>query len=325
MLELPDGRPQFSTSQLSASEAFEAWASAISAALIPISTEPYSGTEFFGEATGLIDRPDVRMSAITASPSTMWRADHHIGASSEQYITANIVVDGIMRLRYGDDRSELRPGSLIVIDSLNRIHVDAPTPHSFLTVMVPREHIAESIGVGDRAMVEPLVLTDELARLTSGYLCDVAMLAPSEHHRAAKVIDAAADLLAQSISIALGERDILDPASDVVARRRVLDYVHANFRDPELTIERLAHDCHISKRTLYRLVGSEQVSGPSGLLRSVRVDHACRLLRSAPTVDIAAIACACGFGSARQFYRAFHSHMQMTPGEYRASAAAGRP
>ncbi|MBW0274391.1 hypothetical protein ATM97_09205 [Nocardia sp. MH4] len=88
-----------------------------------------------------------------------------------------------------------------------------------------------------------------------------------------------------------------------------------NLADPDLTAQRIAAACGMSRRKLFRVIGDE--GGPTTLLRAMRVDRARELLTSAPERTVSSIARACGFTSDRNFYRVFRGETGMTPAEYR--------
>ncbi|TMR28373.1 helix-turn-helix transcriptional regulator [Actinomadura geliboluensis] len=103
-------------------------------------------------------------------------------------------------------------------------------------------------------------------------------------------------------------------AAQALARERVLDFLRRNLADPSLDAVRVAEACHVSRRTLYRMLGDE---GVAAWLRRMRIEHAKAMLLHYPERPVGAVGLACGFDSESGFHRAFRAASGMTPGEYR--------
>ncbi len=109
-------------------------------------------------------------------------------------------------------------------------------------------------------------------------------------------------------------------AGKLSARQRaaVLDTAHfleENFRD-HVTLDALSARMYFSKDYLNRLF-KEVMGMPVGAyLQKLRLDEACRLLRSTDKT-VAEIAELSGFGDVKAFYTVFKRVMKITPGEYR--------
>ena len=85
-----------------------------------------------------------------------------------------------------------------------------------------------------------------------------------------------------------------------------------------LTAKELVQQSDVSTRTLYK--GFRDATGvtPAKMLRQVRMDEACRLLRET-SLSIEQIVEKCGFGSASYFSQLFRRSHDMTPTQYRQS------
>lgn len=97
------------------------------------------------------------------------------------------------------------------------------------------------------------------------------------------------------------------------AREQVMEFILQYFSDPELDSGAIARRCNISRRTLYRLFGSE---GVAAVLRRVRLERAMVLLTNTD-YSISAVSAVCGFASESGFHRAFRTAVGETPAEYR--------
>lgn len=92
--------------------------------------------------------------------------------------------------------------------------------------------------------------------------------------------------------------------------------VMENFSDSNLTLEAMAKKLYISKSQFSRLFKMFTGENFSEYLRTVRLNHACKLLRETElTVD--KIAYECGIKDVQSFYRNFQNYMGTTPHLYR--------
>ncbi|WP_202927031.1 AraC family transcriptional regulator [Gordonia desulfuricans] len=99
------------------------------------------------------------------------------------------------------------------------------------------------------------------------------------------------------------------------------EQVARSFRDPDLTPRRLAHDNHISLRTLQAILARAHAS-PAALIRRHRLDHARDLLRSGVPPRAAAVEA--GFSEPDTFTRAFRREFGVTPATYARQVGSGR-
>jgi transcriptional regulator GlxA family with amidase domain len=110
-----------------------------------------------------------------------------------------------------------------------------------------------------------------------------------------------APLAAQS-----GERD------DIANLRR---WIGENL-DADLSVSMLADHLSVSPRHLARVFRADVGTTPGDYVERARLEGARRLLERTRMTS-AAIASACGFGSAETLYRVFRARLGTTPGEYR--------
>jgi len=68
-------------------------------------------------------------------------------------------------------------------------------------------------------------------------------------------------------------------AAAALARERVLEFLRRNLADPSLDADAVAAACHVSRRTLYRIVGPE---GVAARLRRMRIEQARSMLLREP-------------------------------------------
>ena len=96
---------------------------------------------------------------------------------------------------------------------------------------------------------------------------------------------------------------------------QILQYISSHYTEP-LSLESTAKALGISAIHLSHIFSQRLHVNFRQYINSLRVNYSCQLLRD-PNCTISQVAYLCGFGNPRTFHRAFLSHCQMTPKEYR--------
>lgn len=101
--------------------------------------------------------------------------------------------------------------------------------------------------------------------------------------------------------------------SDIDSRiSKALNYIHKNFNDPDLSIEKLAKHTHLSVPYLNRLFCNETQTTPYKYIMDFRLNHAYKLLQSGePIKSVAEETC---YSSVYSFSKAFKQHFSVSPG-----------
>jgi len=104
----------------------------------------------------------------------------------------------------------------------------------------------------------------------------------------------------------------------------ILNVIYNNLNNEDLSIEFLASETTISKIQLYRKI--KQVTGktPTELIRSIRLKHAGKLLKTT-NMNVKEIMYSSGFSNKAYFYREFSKKYNKTPTEYRDSETEEGP
>jgi AraC family transcriptional activator of tynA and feaB len=128
------------------------------------------------------------------------------------------------------------------------------------------------------------------------------------------------DLIAAAYSSAPHAR--CEHSSLVAAHRvRIISYIEAHLRDPELTPRRIAQACRITARYLHHLFANESETVTEYIQRR-RLEECARALVAAPLRGrlVTEIAFDYGFNSLTHFGRVFRNRYGLTPSEYRRAA-----
>ena len=110
-------------------------------------------------------------------------------------------------------------------------------------------------------------------------------------------------------------------------RRRVLDHIHAHLTDGTggaLQLGRLAELANLSEFHFARMFRLSMGCSVHVWVVQQRMALAGRLLKNSPSLAMASVAFASGFGSASHLNRAFKQHLGATPLQFRLATRGGR-
>lgn len=100
---------------------------------------------------------------------------------------------------------------------------------------------------------------------------------------------------------------------------RVKSYIEAQLADPELSVERIAHACNVSVRSLHRLFARDPAGSVSSYIWHRRLIHCAQALQD-PTQTHRSVTDICfsyGFSSTSHFSRSFKKRFGVAPVQYR--------
>ncbi|MBL1075136.1 AraC family transcriptional regulator [Nocardia sp. 2] len=242
-----------------------------------------------------------------------------LGARADDCLITSIPLAGSARL-YQDGRvAEAVPGTLVFYDSSRPYHWEIGSEWEQVVLQVPMSRLRERYGVGRLDVPTATTFSgDSAPGIVAQFFRGIAGLQRTDPSGAALLAEPGMDLLASAVIAASGGLP-RDQSADALNRQRVLAFMRSNCSDPELGVDRIAQGCRMSRRTLYRVFG-ELEGGPGTVLRRMRIERACDLLRNAPQLPLSVVAKASGFLTERSFYRAFRLEMGTTPGAFRALA-----
>ncbi len=103
---------------------------------------------------------------------------------------------------------------------------------------------------------------------------------------------------------------------DKILIDKIIKIIHENIDNENLNIEFIANETALSKIQLYRKMKEVIDQTPTEYIRSVRLKHAEKLLKTT-NKTVQEIMYCCGFNNKTYFYREFAKKYQQTPKEYR--------
>ena len=221
----------------------------------------------------------------------------------------------------------LRSGDFTLCDGARHYEIGCPSGSRMLVLAIPTAKLRRYIACPESLVAIAMRAASGVSALTSNFLRNYWL-------ECRRTVDA--EPLGQIAVAALG---LLGAAYTQVARThaerssrgtahriRIINYIHAHLYDPDLTPAQIARACRITTRYLHYLFSDgEETVARYILKRRLEACSQALLADSHRGRTVTAIAFDHGFNSATHFGRVFRAQFGMTPREYRARAALGRP
>ena len=306
---------ELATSAVSAGEAFAYWREMICATFVRLAAEPTAAGRFSGRIEH-VPVGDLELSAVVAGGQHVRRTRSLIAQGNEEYLLASIQRSGIGRIEQDGRTALLSPGDLAFYDSTRPYTLHFDNPFHQLVVQVPKR---ELMLRDTRPLTARALRRGTPGGAVSAFFTSLFDATRASEEPPAVLLPHAIGLLCSAASFAGGAEPV-PAAASALARERVLEFLRRNLADPSLDADAVAAACHVSRRTLYRILGTE---GVATRLRRMRIEQAQAMLLREPGRPVAAVGFACGFDSESGFHRAFRTAAGMTPGDYRKAWHAG--
>lgn len=302
------------------SAARDEWEALMSRTYVPLAVDTHPDQPFYGRvSTGsLAGRGDFSLTTVAGSSQEFRRTASHIARSDDEYLLASIHTVGLACLNQDGRSAVVGPGDMVFYDTSRPYFWSNGTDFEQVVVQVPIRLLREQPGLGQldlpTAVTVPAASAPGVVASFFRGLVRVRREAPAQ---AEVLAGNALDLFGSAVVLTAGLRPV-EAAADALNREQVLVFLREHCTDPDLTVDEVAHACHISRRTLFRMFDGAGDS-LAATLRKMRVQRAKRLLARHRSHPPCTVAFGSGFASERQFYRAFQQETGMTPGEYRRS------
>ncbi|WP_024802793.1 helix-turn-helix domain-containing protein [Nocardia sp. BMG51109] len=305
-----------STLEFEPERALEQWEGVLSESYYPMGISSPQGERFHGRIRA-VTYGDVSVSLVEGTPISVYRSRRHMDRPDEPVLSAFFTTAGRGVLEGAGRTSAFEPGGLLLYDSVQPSATHFSSTWGIVFPQAPLSSIVERTGVSiGRLPINVRIPTSGAIGVIERFFRDLLEVQQSDPAAAAVLGEHAVDLMASAVLLACGGR-LTERSAQALVRQQVLAFVRSHYTEPDLTTDRIARACAVSRRTLYRLF--EHVEGGVGaMVRRRRIGTAQVLLRAGRVRSLESIAAACGFASDRHFYRVFKQETGMTPGEYRA-------
>jgi AraC-like DNA-binding protein len=306
---------ELATSAVSAGEAFAYWREMICATFVRLAAEPTAAGRFSGRIEH-VPVGDLELSAVVAGGQHVRRTRSLIAQGNEEYLLASIQRSGTGRIEQDGRTALLSPGDIAFYDSTRPYTLHFDNPFHQLVVQVPKR---ELMLRDTRPLTARALRRGTPGGAVSAFFTSLFDATRASGEQPAVLLPHAIGLLC-SAALFAGGAEPVPAAAGALARERVLQFLRRNLADPSLDADAVAAACHVSRRTLYRILGAD---GVATRLRRMRIEQAQAMLLREPGRPVASVGFACGFDSESGFHRAFRTAAGMTPGEYRKAWHAG--
>ncbi|WP_166659735.1 helix-turn-helix domain-containing protein [Actinomycetospora succinea] len=299
---------EWSTTAVDQDHAFDYWRDLICDAFVQLSARPVLPGPFAGSiAHRALD--EVELSTVTADAQRVDRTRSLIARSHEDYLLASIQLEGFGEIRQDGRVAGLRAGSMAFYDSTRPYTLAFGAHFRQLVVQVPRTALPAA-----RVRDATAVVLDGPGpgRLVTDFFVGLAREA-EDGHPAPGLVPHAVGLFEYALGLAGASR----AGTDAAVRQNVHDAIARAAGEPGVSADDIAAACHISRRTLFRVLAGEGRT-LRDLLRHERVRRAKAVLRAEPHLPVAVVAARCGFGGEAQLHRAFREVTGVSPGAFRS-------
>jgi AraC-like DNA-binding protein len=294
----------------------ERWRQTVSQAYFPLDLRFSDPAAFSGELTRL-SLGEVRLSRLRSEPASYERRRQHISATTdEEYLVTIPVVSAVEFSQLGRE-VRCAPGGFLIERGHEPYRFLYGSPNDLFVLKVGARTLAERIGAPDRLGASVFDASQGVGRL-------FATMVAQAQSDAADVDAAGTGVIGRQLlellglAIANDPRALASTASSVRAAhlRRAERYIRANLADPDLSPERVAEACGISRRYLHDLF-RDMSSTVAQRIRDERLIAARDRLEVAGSAAIADVAYRFGFSDQAQFSRLFKQAFGQTPSGYR--------
>ncbi|MEU6497086.1 helix-turn-helix domain-containing protein [Streptomyces sp. NPDC046984] len=308
-------RQVWSTEDVDAPDAFRYWSDAICDACSVRLVARTTGSEA-AHFSGRVERSfldSLSFSIVSSGRQEVVRTKRLIDLDQADFVLVYVQMKGATRLRQEGRQVAMSTGSMVFVDSARPYTLDFGDDFTQLAVQVPRSLLPSRV-LADAIAVE--LSSSGPGRLISNFLVGLEREQRLDPQVAASMVPHTLGLLDSALEWA-GKGRIAPKNEAALTRERIHHFIRRHVHDSSLNASTIAAGCHISRRTLFRVLSSDTET-LTGLIRRLRVGRAQQILRTAPEKPLHVVAKESGFGSVVQLHRAFRTATGTTPGTYRA-------
>jgi AraC family transcriptional regulator, positive regulator of tynA and feaB len=264
----------------------------------------------------------LRISEVVSEPSLFQHTPEDVARIDSAVYFFVLQVEG-SSLNSQDNRvARLTSGDFSLCTTARPYEINLPVPGRRIVVVIPDNLMRRHLACPDNVIAVRMHGGRGMNMLLANFLqsfwsCRTEAVDQSVALRMSYTL---LDLIAAAYSSAPQAR--CEQSSLVAAHRvRIIGFIEAHLRDPELTPRRVAQACRITARYLHHLFANESETVTQYIQRR-RLEECARALIAAPVRGrlVTEIAFDYGFNSLTHFGRVFRNQFGLTPSEYRRAA-----
>ncbi len=231
-------------------------------------------------------------------------------------------LEGHSQHRQEDREALLSTGDFALCVSTRAYAVSHSSPARFLKIVIPDDLMRRHLTSPDDVVAVRVMGTRGMPAVLSGFIRNfwAARHDSQDPAVARRMSYTLLDLIAAAYAVTPHARQ--ERSTPVAAHRtRIMGYIEAHLRDPQLSPTTVAQACKITARYLHHLFTAESETVTQYIQRR-RLEECARALLAAPVRArlVTEIAFDYGFNSLTHFGRVFRNQFGLTPSEYRRAA-----
>jgi AraC-like DNA-binding protein len=311
----------FSTDGLEPGRNLQYWNEIAGDTFAPTVSDPVNAATFFGSLTRT-QVGGLRMAEVRSEPNTVRHTRAQIGDPRDALFFLLLQLEGTSVNRQDKRDAKLSPGDFTICATARPYEMTLPVPNRRLVVGIPDGLMRRHLACPDDIVAVRMSGTRGMTGLLSNFIksfwaCRSDAVDPAVALRMSYTL---LDLIAAAYSVTPHARH--EQSSLVAAHHvRIISYIEAHLRDPDLRPTSVAQACKITPRYLHHLFTAESETVTQYIQRR-RLEECARALTAAPVRGrlVTEIAFDYGFNSLTHFGRVFRHQYGLTPSEYRRAA-----
>lgn len=299
-------------------DSLASWSDSVCQYFVPLEVDAcHSGTFHNLAATETLGC--LQVSELITSAQRVRRTRTLANRSEHRQFKFNIQISGRTEITQAKRTAVLGPGDWGLYDTSQPYEVTVDQSAHFLVLQIEAPQMAAWIPYMQQSVASRFSSGEGSARVALDTLRSLVRQGPSLSAAAARDISAA---VLQLIGLNLCEQSGHSGMSgtDEVRRgqlRVILQYIHDNLHEPDLSANKLALQFRMSRRYLYKLFSIRDLS-PADYILSIRLER-CQDMLAEPVLTrrVGELAYLHGFADASVFSHAFRRRYGMSPSEWR--------
>lgn len=332
--------PSFSSCSTGVSpdaSSLERWHEFLSTTFVQLECHPErTAVPFHGQIRSMVSG-QLHVSRISSTAGVARRTREGVSRATDEYILLSLQVRGRTVVTQNDQEVVLTPGLAAFYDSSEAYSLRMPSESEQIVLHLPRCALVDGTRRADMKTALAVRPSMPFAQSVFSLAHQLARADPNEADisisRTSEVTVELISLLFESLGDESNSPARLAPGiSDSALMRRANQFLGTHISDCEFSSARLAKLCGVSLRRLQHAFHAAGTTISTQIWDS-RIELAASLLTTQEnsSESIASIACAAGFNDFSHFSRRFKERFDLSPRDYRRSAAvqpgsiSGRP
>jgi AraC-like DNA-binding protein len=234
-----------------------------------------------------------------------------------EHVFLKVVRSGTMSVEQGGQSFTFGSGDVAVLDPQHLFNESYHAPTSLAVLRFPKTALRDR-GLRHRF---PVVCRADVDSADVRAVRECVLNLTAQAGKASEtLLERLSDQCLDLMDVLVSERDsCASHRASVATVLRAKQVIVRRIGDPDLSVARIAEELNMSTSSLTRAMKANGLS-PMRYARTLRLEHATRMLAGAPQGAIQQIAFRCGFANAAHFSRAFKERYAITPRAYAARA-----